>query len=135
MPTTASSLALFEDAADISLSVRDGDDLKRSRLWPVDNGVIWIARQRPKTKETRCKVRAGMASHGSLGNERASVINRLFYAVGGVFAIISDVRPDVENICYGEWGKNVRRSHLAFQKTRICGWLAGNAAESRQIQL
>jgi hypothetical protein len=37
-----------------------------------------------------------MAAHGRLGNKRASVVNRLFYAPGGVFAVIGNVTPDVK---------------------------------------
>ena len=43
-----------------------------------------------------------MAAHGRVGNKRASVVNRLLYAVGGVFAVIGNVRPDVENIRLGK---------------------------------
>ena len=50
-----------------------------------------------------------MAAHGSLGNERAGVVNRLFYAVGGLLILVGNVRPDVENICFGQWGKDVRK--------------------------
>jgi hypothetical protein len=42
-----------------------------------------------------------MAAHGSLGNERASVVNRLFHAVGGVLIVIGNVKPNVGNICFG----------------------------------
>ncbi len=38
-----------------------------------------------------------MAAHRSLGNKRASVVD-LSYRVGGVFAGIGNVRPDVKNI-------------------------------------
>jgi hypothetical protein len=39
-----------------------------------------------------------MAAHGLFGNKRASVVNRLFYAVGGVLAVIGNVTPEVKNI-------------------------------------
>jgi hypothetical protein len=51
-------------------------------------------------------------------------------AVRGVFVLIRDVRPNVENIRFGEWGTNVSHCQLAFRTKilRIGGWLA-NAAE------
>jgi len=39
---------------------------------------------------------AGMTTHGSLGNKRASIIDRLFYAVGGILIVIGNGTPDVE---------------------------------------
>ncbi len=53
-----------------------------------------------------------MAAHGSLGNKRASVVNRLFYAVGGVFAVIGNVRPDVENIRFGKRRESITAHRL-----------------------
>jgi hypothetical protein len=63
-----------------------------------------------------------------------SIVNRLFYAVGGVLIVIGNVRPDVENICFGEWGKDVRHCRSLLQKGSLLqkdfGWMvAGNAAE------
>jgi hypothetical protein len=93
-PKGAESRALFEDAPNISLSVHVGNDLKRGRLWPVHNSVIWIAGHRPETKETACEVGPGMAPHGSLRNQRASVVNRLFYTVSRVLVVIGDIGPN-----------------------------------------
>ena len=58
----AASLALLQDAPDISLSVHNGNDLKRGCLWPVHDSVIWIAGQRPETKGAGREVGPGMAS-------------------------------------------------------------------------
>jgi len=43
-----------------------------------------------------------MAAHRSFGDERASVVNRLVYAVGGVLIVTGNVRANVENIRFGE---------------------------------
>jgi hypothetical protein len=39
-----------------------------------------------------------MAAQGSLGNEFASVIDSLLYAVRGFFAIVGNIGPNFENI-------------------------------------
>ena len=58
-----------------------------------------------------------MAAHGSFGNKGASVVNRLFYAVGSVFAVIGYVRPDVENIRFGKGRESIKRS--SFGQTPV----------------
>lgn len=97
-----SSGAQLQGAPNISLSVDNGNDFKRGCLLPVHDGVIWIAGQRPETKRTSCEVRPGVATHRSLGDKGASIVDRLFYAIGGVFVVIGDVRPNIENIRFGE---------------------------------
>ena len=92
--------------------MENGNDLKRGLLWPVDNGIIRIPGQCPETKRTACEVGAGMAAHGSLGNKRASVLDRSLYAVGGVFIVIGNVRPDIENIRFGKRRKNINAHRL-----------------------
>jgi hypothetical protein len=63
-----------------------------------------------------------MAAHGGLGNECAGIVDRLLNTVGGVFAVIRDVRPDVENIGFGEWGKDVRHRRSNLSKKDF-GWM------------
>ena len=48
------------------------------------------------------EVGAGVAARRSLGNQRARVKNRLFYAVGGTFAVVGNVTSDVKNIGFGK---------------------------------
>jgi hypothetical protein len=48
-----------------------------------------------------------MAAHGSLGNKGAAVIDRSFYAVGGVFVVIGYVGTDVGDIRFGKTGGTV----------------------------
>ena len=62
------------------------------------NRVIGIAGQRPETKRASCEIGSGMAAQGGFGNKCAGIINRLFHAVGGVFAVLRNIRADVENI-------------------------------------
>jgi hypothetical protein len=53
-----------------------------------------------------------MTAHGGLGNQRASVVNRLFYAFGGVFAVIGNVAPDVNNIRLGKRRESINAYRL-----------------------
>src|SRR5580698_9194863 len=91
----------------------DSNDLNGGRLRAVDNGVIRIAGQRPETKRTSREAGSGMATQGRLGDKRASGIDRLFNAVGGVFVIIGDIRPDVENIGFGKRRESITGHRLA----------------------
>ena len=106
------SLALFEDALDISLSMHNSDDLKRGLLWPIHDDVIGISAQRPQTKGTDCKVGAGMAAHGSFGKKDPSIEDSLFYAIGSVLAVVRDVSPDVEDIGFGARRENITAHRL-----------------------
>src|ERR1035441_2181212 len=106
---------LFQDAADISLSMYHGNDLKRRCLWPVHNCIIRISGQRPETQGTVCEVGPGMASNGSFGNKSASVVDCLFYAVGGFFVGLGHERPEVEYICFGNRRKNIA-AHLLVKR-------------------
>ena len=108
----APSRALFQDASYISFPVENGDDLKGGRLRPVHNGVVGITSQRPETQRAGCEIGTGMAAHGRLGNRRASVVNRLFYAPGGVFAVIGNVTPDVKNIRFGKRRESINAHRL-----------------------
>ena len=87
----------------ISFAVKNGDNLKWGRLWPIHDSVVGVARHRPEAQCTGCKIRQGVAAHGSLGDEEARIVNRLFYSVGGVFAVFRDIRPDVENVGIRKW--------------------------------
>ena len=51
-----------------------------------------------------------MAPQRSLRNKSASVVNRLLYAVGGVFVVISNVRPNVKNVRFGKGREEHKRS-------------------------
>ena len=104
--------ALFQEASYISFPVENGDNLKGGRRWPVHNGVVRITGERPETQRTGGEVGTGMAARGGLGNQRASVINRLFYAVGGVFAVIGNVTPDVKNVGFGKRRESINAHRL-----------------------
>ena len=51
-----------------------------------------------------------MAAPRRLGNQRASVVNSVFNAVGGVFTFIGNVRPDVKNVRFGK-GRESKNAH------------------------
>jgi len=70
-----------------SLSMHD-ERPQAGRLWPVRNCVIWKEVRCPETKGTGGDVGPGSAAHGRFGDERASVVNHLFHAVGGVLMVI-----------------------------------------------
>jgi hypothetical protein len=53
-----------------------------------------------------------MAAHGRFGNKRTSVVNRLFYAVGGALVVTGNVRPDVKNICFGKRRERINAHRL-----------------------
>jgi hypothetical protein len=106
------SRALLQDASYISFSMENCDDLKQGRLGTVNDGVIGISGQCPETERAGCEVRPGMATRGGLGNKRASVVNRLFYAVGSGFAVLRDVRPNVKNIRFSKGRESVRAHRL-----------------------
>ena len=46
-----------------------------------------------------------------------SIVNRLFYAVGGVLIVIGNVRPDVENVGFRERRQNVGDHRLAARQS------------------
>ena len=104
--------ALIQDALYLSFPVEDGDNLEGGGLWPVHNGVVRKTGQRPETQRTGSEVGTGMAAHGGLGNQRASIVNRLFYAVGGIFTVIGNVTPDVKNICFGKRRESINAHRL-----------------------
>jgi hypothetical protein len=85
------SLALFQKIPDISLSMQNGNDLKRRCFWSVHNGVVWISGKRPETKGTGCEVYPGMTAHGSFGSKCASMVDRSFYVFGSVFVGLGNV--------------------------------------------
>jgi hypothetical protein len=95
---TSSGSKAFQDAAQVSFPVQHSDDLERFGLWPVDNRVIRIADQSPKAQRTRRKIGAGMAAKVSLGEKSASIVDGLFYAISGIFAIVRDVGSNVEDV-------------------------------------
>jgi len=92
----------LQNTTEISLSVENGNDMKRGSLWPVDDGVIWIPGQRPEAKGTCCEVGACVSSHRRFSNKRAGVEYGPFHAVRGWFAVFRDIGPDFESICFGE---------------------------------
>jgi hypothetical protein len=61
-----------------------------------------------------------VAAQGALGQERASVINRLLDAFGGGFAVFRYVTPDVEDIGLGEGREKVgARRHSSAGRTPL----------------
>jgi hypothetical protein len=106
------SRALLQDAPYISFPVQNGDNLKWGRFWPIHNGVIGIAGQRPETKGTGGEVGPGVAAHGSLGSKRASVVDGAFYDVRCVFVVLGNVRPDVKKIRFGKRGESIGAHRL-----------------------
>jgi hypothetical protein len=90
------SWTLLQHAPYVSLPVQNGDNLEGSRIGPVNNGVVGITGKRPETQRAGCEVGARMATHGSVRNKGASVIDRLFYAVGGLLTVLRNVGPDVK---------------------------------------
>lgn len=61
---------------------------------------------------------------GASATNAQGSIDGLFYAVGGVLAVIRDVRPDVENIGFGEWGKDTASPVKPFEIQISDGWPA-----------
>lgn len=53
-----------------------------------------------------------MAAPGCFSNKRASVVDRLLHAVGGVFVFIRNVTPDIKNIGLGKWGRLAQSESL-----------------------
>jgi hypothetical protein len=53
-----------------------------------------------------------MAAHGSPGNKGARVIDCSFYAVGGVFAVIGNVTPDIKDIGFGKRRESISAHRL-----------------------
>jgi hypothetical protein len=82
-------------------------DLERTRLWPVNNGVIRISRQRPETKRPIRERTARMAARRSFGNKRAGGVNGLLYAVSHQFAVHSNKTPDLKDVRFGKCGERV----------------------------
>lgn len=78
---------LTQNALEISFAVKDSDNLERRCAWPVYHGEIGIASERPKTKRSIRKVRPRVTTQRSIGDKFAGVVNGLFHAVGGVFAV------------------------------------------------
>jgi hypothetical protein len=78
--------------------VEDGNDLKWGRLWPVNNGVVGIPAQRPKTEGMGCKVGPGVAARGAFREKRTSFIDSLFNSIRSSFAVLRNVSPYVEDI-------------------------------------
>lgn len=87
--------------------MQDGNDLKRGRFWPVNNGVVGISAQCPEAERARREVGSGVAAQRAVSEERTSIIDRLFYTVGGVLAVLGNVRPNIENIRSSERRENV----------------------------
>jgi len=94
------------------------------RLWPVHNGVVGVAGQRPETQRTSREVGTGMAAHGRFGNKHASVVNRLFYAVGGVFAVTGNVTPEVKNIRFGKRRESTNAHRLDKRQSSFIAWIS-----------
>ena len=49
-----------------------------------------------------------MAVHRSLRNKSAGFVNCFLYAIGDVQVIFGDVRPDIEDVSFGELSESVR---------------------------
>jgi hypothetical protein len=92
---------LFQDALCIPLPMQKGDNLERVRLGPVNDDVIGVTGQSPKTNGTASEVGTEMAAHGSFGDKGASIEDGLFYAISRVLIVVRDVGPDVKNIRSG----------------------------------
>src|SRR6266702_167962 len=75
---TRALLALFQDTADVSLSVCHGNDLQWTRFGAVDDGVIWISGQRPEAKGASGEAGSGVAAHRRVGNELAGLVDGFF---------------------------------------------------------
>jgi hypothetical protein len=113
------SLPLFENVLDISLSVHNGDDLKRGLLWPINDDIVGIPAQRPETKQTGCKVRAGVTARRSFGKNGASIEDGLFYAIGGVLCCGPRCKPRCRK--YRLWREALehKRSSLFMQTPTV----------------
>lgn len=82
--------------------MQNSENLERGGPWPVHYRIVWISSQRPETEWTACQVWTGVAAQGAFGDESASIINRLLYPVGGIFAVLGNVRPDVKDVRFGK---------------------------------
>ena len=106
--------------------MQNGDNLKRRRFGPVNNGVVGVAGERPEPQRTAGEIGTGMAAHGSLSNKRAGIVDRLFDAAGGYFGIgvvvTGDVGPDVENIGFRERRESVDAHSCLEGRFRCALW-------------
>ena len=75
-----------QDRPDISLALKHGDYFQWLRLRPVNQRVIRVTYERPKTKGTVCQVTADVTSEGTSGKEFASLV------------ILGDVPPDFKDV-------------------------------------
>ncbi len=68
-----------------------------------------------------------MAAQMSFGKKGASIVNRLFDAISGIFAIRGDVRPNVENVSFRKWRKRII-AHLlgerSSRQTSFMDWIS-----------
>src|SRR5208283_3919240 len=106
------------------------NNLKRDRLRPVNNGVVGIAGQCPEAQRTGSEVWTGMAAHRRVGEEGTSVVNCLFYAGSGVFAVLRDVRPDLEDVGFRKGRESVPAHRLAERSWRqesCMAWISRRA--------
>jgi hypothetical protein len=111
--TVATALGtLPQDALQISLSMQYRDNLKGNRFRTVNDGVVGIASQRPKTERATRDVRAELAAVGSFGQEHTRVVNCLFHAVSNAHIVVCDVGPDLKNVTLGEGSKSVNAHRL-----------------------
>jgi hypothetical protein len=115
-PETGSA-ALSKDAFDVSFPVQHSDNLEWRGFGSVDDGVVRIAGQRPETQGASCKIRSGMTAQRAVGKKLASVVNRLFYAVRGIFIVLGNVRPNVKNVSFGKRRKSVS-AHCLEERSR-----------------
>jgi len=68
-----------------------------------------------------------MPSHGSFGDKRAAVEDCFFYEVGGYFAVLGDVRPNVKDIRFGKRRKNIRAHRLDTRYSSFIAWISRRA--------
>ncbi len=71
-------------------------------MWPINDGVVGISAQRPEAQSTGREVGARVAAQISFREKAAGIVDRLFYPVSGLLAVGSDVRPDIEDVGFGE---------------------------------
>jgi hypothetical protein len=68
-----------------------------------------------------------MAAQGTFGNQRAGVVNRLLDAVGGVFAVLPNVAPDVEYIGFGQRGESLGAHRWEERQSSFMAWISRRA--------
>jgi hypothetical protein len=67
----------------------------------------WDSESASRSEANGASNRGGKTAHGLGGDKFARIVNRLLNTIGGVFAVIGNVGPDIKNIRFGKRRQNV----------------------------